>query len=98
MYIVRDVFKAKAGKAKELVAVFKAATPHLLTKGAKKIRIMTDVAATYWTVAWEFEVNEISDYYDMSYHIDSDDKIYTIMEGYQEHILEGRREIFRIEE
>jgi hypothetical protein len=97
MYVVRDVFRAKAGKAKELISKLKSTSPHFLTKGVKNIRVMTDVAATFWTVVWEFEVEEIQDYFDMSTIIDSDVKVYNAMEGYQEYIQEGHREIFRIE-
>ena len=61
MYVVRDVFKAKPGKAKQLVQMFKEAEPYFLTRGISKIRVLTDVVSTYWTVVWEFEVNQIND-------------------------------------
>ena len=95
MYVVRDVFKAKVGTAKELVAIFKAATPLLLVKNIKDIRILTDVVNDFWTVIWEFEVENLNDYFDMSNHNDS--QVFTVMDRYQDYILEGRREIFQIE-
>lgn len=97
MYIIRDIFKAKPGKSKELVGIFKATSPYFLTKGVKNIRIMTDFVAEFWTVIWEFEVDEVQDYFDMSEHIDSDIKVFNALEGYQEHVLKGSREILKIE-
>lgn len=97
MFLVRDIFKAKAGASKLLVAKFKAASPFFMTPGVRNIRVLTDKAATFWTVVWEFEVDEIQDYFDMSSHIDSDSQLYETLEGYQDHVLEGHREIFKIE-
>ncbi len=97
MYLVRDVFKAKAGKSKELLAKLKAATPLFQTEGVKGIRLMSDTSTSFWTIVWEFEVEKIEDYFKMSSQIDTDSKIYSKMEGYQEHVLEGHREIFKIE-
>jgi hypothetical protein len=54
MFIIRDVFKAKAGQVKQLTSKLKAASPYFLENGAKNIRIMTDASATFWTVVWEF--------------------------------------------
>ena len=56
MYLVRDIFKAKPGKSKQLVEIFKSTSTHLKTSSVKNIRILTDVSATFWTVIWEFEV------------------------------------------
>ncbi len=97
MYVVRDVFKAKSGKAKQLVQLFKEAEPYFLTKGVSKIRILTDVVSNYWTVVWEFEVNEINDYFEMSKNIDSNSDLFVALEGYKDHVDEGHREIFRLE-
>lgn len=97
MYVVRDVFKAKAGKAKQLVGLFKEASKHLLPHGASKIRVLTDVVSDFWTVVWEFEVNEIEDYFKMSRTVDGDMSVYNALEGYKEYVLEGHREILKIE-
>jgi hypothetical protein len=45
----------------------------------------------------EFEVDKISDYFDLSNKTDSDSRVYNAMEGYQDLIIEGHREIFRVE-
>jgi len=97
MYLVRDIFKAKPGKSKQLVEMFRSTSDHLETKGIRNIRVLTDVASTFWTVVWEFEVEEINDYFEMSRNLDSNAEVYDSLEGYKEHVLEGSREIFRIE-
>ena len=97
MYLVRDIFKAKLGKSKQLVEMFRSTSAHLETKGIRHIRILTDVSSTFWTVIWEFEVEEINDYFEMSRNVDSNSDVYDSLEGYKEHVIEGKREIFRIE-
>ena len=96
MYVIRDVFKAKAGKAKDLVAKFKSCTPVLRGEGIHNIRILTDVTATFWSVVWEFEAESVEDYFRLTERVD-DPKVYHIMEGYHDYIVEGHREIFKIE-
>jgi len=97
MYLVRDVFKAKPGEAKRLVEIFQEASPHLLDHGAKNIRILTDVVSNFWTVVWEFEIEEINEYFEMSKNVASNSKVFNSLEGYKDYILEGHREVFRIE-
>ena len=97
MFIVRDVFKAKPGKSKLLVSVFKEASQHMIKHGPKNIRVLTDVVADYWTVIWEFEVEEVDDYFKMNKSIDGDSAVYNSLEGYKEYIVDGHREIFKIE-
>jgi hypothetical protein len=56
MVIVRNVFCCKPGEAKELMGKSKAAGKAM--KSGKVIggyRVMTDIAATYWTVVFETE-------------------------------------------
>ena len=39
MYLVRDIFNAKPGKAKDLVAKFKALEPYMKEMGMKGMRV-----------------------------------------------------------
>jgi hypothetical protein len=97
MFIVREVFQAKPGKAKDLVAVFKNAKPHFLNMGAKGLRIMTDFVANYWTVVIEFEINEIQDYVSMYDIKDASEQVGMAMKGYMEYVQGGHREMFKVE-
>lgn len=98
MYVIRDVFRAKPGHAKELLAIFKETSPYFRKQpGVQQVRLMTDISDVYWTVIWEFEVAEIKDYFEMSSSVDSSVDVYTSLEGYKAHVRDGHREIFKLE-
>lgn len=97
MYVISDVFHTKPGKAKELVAKFKDATPYAKSLGAKDVRIMTDMVATYWTVIVEFSVDELNDYFTMNQQRSEVEKMSEAMKGYMDLINNGHREIFKVE-
>lgn len=60
MYLIREVFQAKPGKAKDLVKMFKLAAPHFQkTQGIAGMKVMTDVVSNYWTVVVETETPDI---------------------------------------
>jgi hypothetical protein len=97
MYLVRDIFNAKPGKAKDLVAKFKALEPYMTEMGMKGMRVMTDAVADYWTVVAESEVESLDEYFDMGRRERGDARIGEIMQGYMDLVEGGRREVFRIE-
>ncbi len=97
MYVIRDVFQAKPGKAKELAAKFKAAAPHLEQMGLGNVRILTDVAVNYWTVVAEGEVESLDLYFDIARRERDHPEIAAAMQGYMELVRGGHREIFRVE-
>jgi hypothetical protein len=94
MYIVRDVFQAKPGKAKDLVAKFKEAIPHM--EGAP-MRVMTDAVAGYWTVVIESQVEKLDDYLDRARGMGGNPELGKIMQGYMDLVTGGHREVFRLE-
>jgi hypothetical protein len=98
MYLVRDVFKAKPGKAKDLVKKFKAAIPYFTqTEGGKNYRVMTDVVSTYWTVVIESEVEDVGDFIGKLRGATVGKELSEIMQGYMELVDGGHREIFLLE-
>lgn len=46
MYLVREVFHTKPGKAKELVKKFKQTAPYFEKQGMKSFKVMTDIATS----------------------------------------------------
>jgi ABC-type nitrate/sulfonate/bicarbonate transport system substrate-binding protein len=96
MYVVRDVFKARPGKAKELVAKFRKALPEMHSPGAKNVRLMTDTVAGYWTVVIETEVEEVQHYFD-SMRTQPSAAAQEAMAGYMDLVYGGHREIFKVE-
>jgi hypothetical protein len=97
MYLVRDIFNAKPGKAKDLVAKFKQIEPYMKEMGMKGMRVMTDAVADYWTVVAESEVESLDEYFDMGRRERGNEKMGEIMQGYMDLVEGGRREVFRIE-
>ena len=96
MYVVRNVFRTKPGKAKALVAKFKDAAPHLTQLGVKSTRILTDVSATFWTVVVESETDDLSGYLEMA-RGDRGEAAGKALAGYMDLVEGGHREVFKIE-
>ena len=55
MFLIRDVFKARPGRAKDLVAKLKKALPLMRAPGIHGSRVMTDTVAGDWTVVCRIE-------------------------------------------
>lgn len=62
MYLIWDVFRARPGKAKNLVNAFKQAAPFMEAEGFSNIKIMTDTVANYWTVVLQTECESLDVY------------------------------------
>ena len=97
MYLVRNVFHAKPGKAKELVSRFKEASRFMQTEGVVRTRIMTDTVAGFWTVVSEMEVPNLATL-DRWAGSNSNPEIRDAMKDYMTLVEGGHREIFKIEE
>jgi hypothetical protein len=98
MFLVRDIFQAKPGKAGALAKIFKQAGEH--TKGMEgysNYRVMTDMVSTYWTVVTEVEVDNIERYTDMARVFTSKPEVAELFKGYMDLVQGGHREIFKIE-
>jgi hypothetical protein len=97
VFVVRNVFRAKPGKAKELVAIFKQAQPLLAEIGIPETRLMTDAVAGFWTVVVESHVADMGDYVRSVEAMGKHAGIQAAMKGYMELVEGGHREIFRVE-
>ncbi|MFN2385161.1 MAG: hypothetical protein ABR576_02570 [Thermoanaerobaculia bacterium] len=96
MFLIRDVFNTKPGKAKDFVAKVKKAMPHMRTPGVRNMRVMTDTVAGYWTVVCETEVDKLEAYFDAATESQSPEAE-EAMKGYMDLVKGGHREVFRIE-
>jgi hypothetical protein len=97
MYVVRNVFKAKPGKAKELVAKFKQAERFMQGEGVVKSRILTDTVSGFWTVVTEMEIPNLATL-DRWSGSSTTPEIRDAMKDYMTLVEGGHREIFKIEE
>ena len=97
MFLIRDVFQAKPGKAKALAGKFKDSIPHMKKEGIGGMQVMTDYVGNYWTVVIQIEVENLDTYLSQMRTATSKPEMQKIMEGYMELVEGGHREIYKIE-
>jgi hypothetical protein len=98
MYIIREVFQAKPGKAKDLVKMLKLAAPHFkITEGISSMKVMTDIVSNYWSVVVESETEDIGGFITNLRSATMSEELKEIMKGYMDCIEGGHREIFILE-
>jgi hypothetical protein len=98
MYLVREVFKAKPGKAKELVKKFKLAIPHFQKSDeGTNHKVLTDVVGSYWTVVMQYEVADMSTFFSNLRGSTAAPELQEIMKGYIDLVEGGSREIYLVE-
>ena len=95
MHVIRNVFKCKPGKAKDVVEKFKAAHALLTIEGVRP-RLLVDEVASFWTVVAEVEVDDLSTFDKVMQERGSNQEIQQAMAGYTDLVESGYREIFRI--
>ncbi len=97
MFVIRDIFRCKPGKAKELVEKFKK-TFTVMEKedGFLNARVMVDAVADYWTVVLEADCPTLEHFEKHMREYGSRPEVREAMEGYMDLVIEGRREIFRL--
>jgi len=97
MYLVRDVFRCKPGKAGELAAKFKQTIPSMESEDRfSNCRVMVDAVASYWTVVLEAEFSSLADF---EHHMADYSKradVRESMAGYMDLVEGGHREIFKL--
>jgi hypothetical protein len=97
MFIIRNVFHCKPGKAKDLVQVFKKSSALMQEAGMRPSRVMTDLSATFWTVVFETEAESMEAWEKEFQTYSSKPEIQNAMKGYMEFVERGHREIWRVE-
>ena len=96
MYLIRDTFNCKPGKAKDLINIFKQTMPFMAEEAYKNPRILTDIVSNYWTVILEIEVESLADFEDRR-GFTSRPEVREIMKDYMTLVEGGKREIFKVE-
>ena len=97
MKVIRNVFKCKPVKAKELIEKLKKANE--LMKGAGAViseRVLVDEVATFWTVVIETEVEDMAKFEESMKEYGSREDVQQAMAGYMDLVDGGYREIFRV--
>lgn len=95
MYVIRNVFKCKPGKAKAVVEKFKAAHA-LMSDLDLDERILIDEVAGFWTVVVEVTAEDLAAFGRAMHERGSREDIQQAMEGYMDLVESGYREIFKV--
>ncbi|HVQ56540.1 MAG TPA: hypothetical protein VMS29_07275 [Pyrinomonadaceae bacterium] len=95
MYVIRNVFKCKPGKAKDVIEKFKAAHA-LLADVEMDDRILVDEVAGFWTVVVEVSVDDLGVFETAMKERGSREDIQKAMAGYMDLVDSGYREVFRV--
>lgn len=98
MYMVREILTCRPGKVGEMVDKFKALGKVMQDAGVKPFRIYTDVATErFWMLVLESEYENLDDIPATESKVMGQEAARTIMAGYHDLVIEGRREIYRVE-
>ena len=93
MFIVRETFIAKPGKASQLAQLFKQVMSEI---PQVKPRVLTDFMGQFNTVVFETEVDDLNEFAKMMQEFMSRQDLRDKMKGYTEMYQEGKREVFRV--
>jgi len=95
MFVIRNVFKCKPGKAKQLVEKFKAAHALMADLGVTP-RVLVDEVASFWTVVVEVDVEDMGAFDKLMQERGGREDIQAAMAGYMDLVDGGYREIFKV--
>jgi len=99
MFLVRDIMFCKPGQARPMVQKFLAVDKLGRGAGFAPMRVMTDVSAErYWTVVSEMEVESLEKFAELTKKAMQMKEFQEAMKGYHDLVVEGRREIYTIEQ
>jgi len=97
MYVIRDVFRCKPGKSRQLADMFKKTLNSMKgIDGFESPKVMLDFVADYWTVVLEAEAESLSKFEGHMATFSSRPEIREAMAGYMDLVLEGHREIYKL--
>jgi hypothetical protein len=97
MFLIRDIMYCKPGQARPMVEKFVALSKALDRHGVATMRVMTDFCAErYWTVVAQTEVSDLQAFERMQ-QAEGMKEMDEAMKGYHDLVLQGRREIYRLE-
>ena len=98
MVMIREVLNCRPGQVGGLVSKFKALGEVMQEMGHDPFRIYTDVAGEdFWTLVLERDYESVEAALALEGEVMGDPRAREVMEGYHDHIVRGRREIYKVE-
>lgn len=99
MFLIRDVFRCKPGKAGALARMFLDTVPSMEKEdGFRNVRVMTDAVAAYWTVVLQAEVDDLAQFEGHMRSFGARPEVKAALAGYMDLVDGGHREIYKIVE
>ena len=99
MFLIRDVFRCKPGKAGALARMFLKTVPSMEKEdGFRNIRVMTDAVANYWIVVLQAEVEDLALFEGHMRSFGARPEVKEALAGYMDLVDGGHREIYKIVE
>jgi hypothetical protein len=93
MFVVRETFTAKPGKASQLAQLFKQTMSEM---PRMKPRVLTDFIGQFNTVVLETEAEDLNEFEKTMTEFMSRQDLRDKLKGYTELYQEGKREVFKI--
>ena len=93
MFVIRETFTAKPGKASALAAMFKEVMGEMTSL---KTRVLTEYIAGFNTVVLETEVQDLAVFEKELEKYMSRQDLRDKMKGYTDKYQEGRREVYKV--
>jgi hypothetical protein len=98
MYLIREVLHCRPGRVRPMVDKFKAISKALTELGQPPLRLLTDATGEpFWTLVAEAPVDKIEDFFALEQKLMANEDLRKTMADYHELVVDGRREIYRIE-
>ena len=99
MYMLRQFFNCKRGKAPEIVEIVQTFNQVFMTKeGFGNGRIYVDMTGRMDTVIYQFEVESLDNFYKLErgLFVNPDEDTIRMIDNLNENTVEGRREIYEV--
>ena len=97
MFVIRDVFRCRPGKSRQVAEMFKKTLDSMKTvDGFSNPKVMIDFVTDYWTVVLESEVESLSMFEEHMATFGARPDVREAMAGYVDLVQEGHREVYRV--
>jgi hypothetical protein len=98
MYMIREVLQCKPGNVRQLAEKFKTVNGLMEDMGIEPFRLYTDyTGAPFWTLVVQREYEGLEEAQELESRVFGSEAAKSAMSGYHELIVEGHREIYRVE-
>ena len=98
MYMIREVLQCRPGKVRELADKFKAVNGLMEEMGVEPFSLYTDyTGAPFWTLVVQREHEGLVEAQELEARVFGTDEARAAMDGYHELIVQGHREIYKVE-